>query len=183
LSLVDFDFEQAIFMAFEYLAALGHKVIGHIAPDEQDRATRRSYTHFLKRGHERACRELGVIIDREPAEGTITEGFRATEALLARHPEMTAIVPVSKSAPIGALWALRIHQRRVPDDCSLVCIANPSSAEWSAPRLTSLDVPLTEMGRLGVDLLLRRVAGATAPEQIIMPARLIIRESAAPPGA
>jgi DNA-binding LacI/PurR family transcriptional regulator len=180
INLVDFDFEQAIFTAFEHLANLGHTVIGHIAPAEQDSATSRSYTHFLKRGYERACRELGVTIAREPAGGTIADGFRATEALLRQHPAMTAIVPIFKSTPIGALWALRIHQRHVPDDCSMVCIANPSAAEWSSPRLTSVDVPLAEMGRVGVALLLKRIVEDAAPEQVIMPARLVVRESTAP---
>lgn len=52
INLVDFDFPQAIFTAFEHFASLGHPVTSPIAPAEQDSATSRSYTH----DYSAACR-------------------------------------------------------------------------------------------------------------------------------
>ncbi|MGL5077219.1 MAG: substrate-binding domain-containing protein [Waterburya sp.] len=46
------------------------------------------------------------------------------------------------------------------------------------PRLTSVDTPLGELGTVGAKLMLEQLAGL-APRQVILPARLVERESTA----
>ena len=95
-------------------------------------------------------------------------------------PQITAIV-ASGHTQVGVLRALYSQGRRVPDDCSVVGVTTAQIAEWTIPRLTSVDLPLREMSVMASELLLRKVGGETVTEQVLFPARLIDRESTAPP--
>jgi DNA-binding LacI/PurR family transcriptional regulator len=174
LSLVDFDFELAAFLAVEHLVELGHRRIGWV--DDPDRAQDLGYIQYLDRGYERACAELDVTLVRS---GPAPSGYAAAERLLNLAPDLSAVLAPCGSSQIGVLRALQHSGRRVPQDCSLVCITTEQLAEWSSPSLTSVDVPLAAMGRAGADLMLRRLAGDRQAEQLIMPAQLVVRESAA----
>jgi DNA-binding LacI/PurR family transcriptional regulator len=76
-----------------------------------------------------------------------------------------------------------IHEKglRIPDDFSMVAIVSNRLAEMTMPPLTSVELPATEMGRIGTDLLIRRLEEADQrPTQLILPARLTVRQSTGP---
>jgi DNA-binding LacI/PurR family transcriptional regulator len=178
LSLVDFDYEAAALLAFRHLASLGHRVVGYL--DDEGPGAPPGYRAFLRSGVAQAGADLALTIVAQPARG---DGYAGTAALLRAAPDLTAVAALCGQTQHGALRALRDHGRRVPDDCSLICITSAERAEWQLPRLTSVDLPLGRLGRLSVELLLRRIAGATAHEQIVLPPRLVTRETTAPPPA
>jgi DNA-binding LacI/PurR family transcriptional regulator len=43
-----------------------------------------------------------------------------------------------------------------------------------------MDIPLIDMVRSGVDILTRQIAGETAKQRLIYPAKLMLRESTGP---
>jgi LacI family transcriptional regulator len=50
------------------------------------------------------------------------------------------------------------------------------------PPLTTVCQPMRQMGRLAVQTLARLVAGEVFENNIIVPGRLVVRNSTAPPG-
>jgi DNA-binding LacI/PurR family transcriptional regulator len=83
----------------------------------------------------------------------------------------------------GMVQAARQLGRRIPDDLSLVAIASPRQAETFIPALTTMNFPAAEMGRLGVDLLIRQLeaeGGETEPIHRLLRAELTVRQSSGP---
>jgi LacI family transcriptional regulator len=97
---------------------------------------------------------------------------------------ITAIFVHSDMMAMGVLSALFRAGRRVPQDVAVVGCDDIPFAEYLTPPLTTVRVPLAETGRQAVDLLLRSIAGEQVPERPpLLPVELIVRASAAPPGA
>ena len=178
LAMVDFDYEQASYLAFEHLVSLGHNNIGFIAPSGNDDP---GYLIHIHHGFERARAAFEVTISRFECGPTIEDGIAATSALLEDNPQITAFFAARGSTHIGVLHALHARNLRVPDDCSVIAISTAHAADWTIPRLTSVDVPLAQMGHLGAQLVLRKLAGELVTDQILLPASLTLRDSTAPP--
>ena len=184
LSLVDFDFEGAAYRSVEHLARLGHRRVGYIDFPAAQREEGLGYTFYLERGYRRARRDFAVdLVRQEVTTGGTEGGYRATCALLDAGPDLTAIVASVGNTQMGVLRALHARGKVVPHDLSVVCLSTPELAAWTVPSLTSVDIPLTAMGREGAALLLRKMAGEGRPQQVLFPAEVTARESTAPPGA
>ena len=69
--------------------------------------------------------------------------------------------------------------RRVPDDVSVIGFDNIVDAELMRPRLTTLAAPHVSLGSTAVNHLLSngRREGAGPTESVLLPARLVIRDS------
>ncbi|MFC3834145.1 LacI family DNA-binding transcriptional regulator [Deinococcus rufus] len=182
LTTVDFDFEEAFYLAFDHLARLGHRDIGFIVPHgaEEGSGERKENWYATQRGFRRAQQEHGLRAVLEPAVLDIEDGHRAALRLTARAPHITAIV-ASGHTHVGVLRALYSQGRRVPDDCSVIGVTTAQIAGWTIPRLTSVDLPLRQMSVTASELLLRKVGGEDVTEQVLLPAVLVERESTAPP--
>jgi DNA-binding LacI/PurR family transcriptional regulator len=82
----------------------------------------------------------------------------------------------SDSQAIGILEAARQAGRRVPDDLAVVGYNDIEVAAYLG--LTTVHIPMREMGRYGVEMLLQAVEGAESlPERVLLPAELIIRRT------
>jgi DNA-binding LacI/PurR family transcriptional regulator len=117
------------------------------------------------------------------ASFTVAGGERATEELLRRDEPPTAIFAACDEMAMGAMRALRQARMLVPDDVSVVGIDDHDLA--AALGLTTVAQPAAEQGRLGAIALLQALAdGITGPgqQQQLLPTRLVVRESTAPPG-
>ena len=187
LSFVDFDFRAAAYLATQHLVGLGHKVVGYITYPRDKRDLELGYLLQLERGYKQAQRDFGVKIVVQEADSSIAACAQATEVLVTGTPELTAIVALDVTAQVGAhmglLRALYVLGKRVPEDLSVVCFTAPEVAEWTVPKLTSVELPFAEMGRIGAELMLKRLSGGADVAQIVLPARLEARESTAPPNS
>ncbi|MFD2354431.1 substrate-binding domain-containing protein [Nonomuraea ferruginea] len=107
----------------------------------------------------------------------------AFERLMAEHPEVTAVAAMSDQAAVGVLQAVEERGWRVPGDLSLLLAsASARVAEMFRPRLTTLEPPGAELGRLGARMLIDRLESpGSPPAQRLVPCRLVIGDSSAPP--
>lgn len=96
----------------------------------------------------------------------------------------TALLAQNDEAAIGAIHALREAGLSVPEDVSVAGFDGTRIGEYCTPRLTSVQVPLQEIARLGIELLLRQITEQEAStETLVLPTSLIVRASTAPPRA
>ena len=170
-------------LATEHLIGLGHTRIAHLSGDPSDEL---AFTTPLDRrcGYRSALRDAGLRAD--PAldletNFTVAGGERATEALLSSRDPPTAIFAACDEMAMGAMRALRQARLVVPDDVSVIGIDDHDLA--AALGLTTVAQPAAEQGRLGALTLLRALSGeVSAPDrQELLPTRLVVRESTAPP--
>lgn len=179
LTTVDFDFEGAIFKAFETLIKLGHQTIGFVAPHTTEDLNVENW-FYIQRGFERAREKYRFKAVVEKTALTIEGGYRAAEKLLRAEPSLSAIV-TSNNTFLGVFRSLYSHGIRIPDECSVIGISTQQVAEWTSPRLTSVDIPLQEMSKIATQMLLRKLTGEQVQEQVLMPAELKVRDTISPP--
>jgi LacI family transcriptional regulator len=133
------------------------------------------------RGYRDALERAGIAFDEALVEvggRDIEGGMRATERLLDRRPDITAIFAHNDSVAVGILATLRRAGRTVPNDCAVVGCDDIEIAPYTAPPLTTVHVPFYEIGSEAMRLLLGMVSdGAATERQVVLPVRLIVRDS------
>lgn len=92
----------------------------------------------------------------------------------------TALLAHNDQTGIGVIEALISHGLRVPDDVSVIGYDGTQAVEMVRPRLSTVEVPLEEIGRRGVESLLKMMNGEEISSQVL-PVQLKVRESCAPP--
>jgi LacI family transcriptional regulator len=157
---------------------MGHQRIGviagpHVLTTTSDRLS----------GLRRAARERGRGLPaRRIRYGDFTRdgGAVAAAALMDAEPAVTAIVALNDSMAVGVLAALRERGVRVPDDVSVVGFDDMPVARDVWPALTTVRLPLVEMGERAMTLALDDT-GETTVE--MAQASLVWRDSCGPPRA
>ena len=82
----------------------------------------------------------------------------------------------SDSQAMGVLEAARQAGRRVPEDLAVIGYNDIEVAEYLG--LTTVHIPMREMGQLGVELLLAAIDRPEAPpNRVMLPAELVIRRT------
>jgi LacI family transcriptional regulator len=167
-------------LAVRHLVELGHRNIAIVAgpPPNADAAER-----LL--GYREALREAGLRADLRlelPGDFGEESGARAGALLAQLVPRPTAVFAANDSMAIGCLAALRARGLRVPDDVSLVGFDDIPIARYLTPPLTTVQVPIAELGRRAMSRLLSAVERGTAgggEHEVIAPT-LTLRASTAP---
>lgn len=168
----------------DHLAGLGHRRIAHLAG-----AREISTTSTRQDSYRDALIAHGLPIDDDLiVEGGLTEqtGEQAMRRLLERPREQwpTAIFAANDLAALGAMAAAQAAGLRVPTDLSVVGYNDIPLAARATPALTTVRVPVYEMGRRATSVLIERLsgphlAGPSEPIGVVMPTQLIVRGSTA----
>jgi LacI family transcriptional regulator len=128
-----------------------------------------------------ALRDHGLALADLPVVHTdfIREGGRvATEQILRDHPGTTAIIALNDAMAMGVLSVLRERNIPVPGRISVVGFDDVSVAADLAPSLTTIRLPMTEMGRMALELALK--PRSARPRRRSTGHRLVVRDSTGP---
>jgi LacI family transcriptional regulator len=108
-------------------------------------------------------------------------GYEGTQQLLALPQPPTAIFAVNDLAAVGALRAIEEAGLKTPDDISIVGFNDISTVLGATRLLTTVHLSLNEMGRAAAERLLAQItSGMVAPEPLVMPVELVVRQSTGP---
>jgi LacI family transcriptional regulator len=107
-------------------------------------------------------------------------GALAAARLLDTDPAITALVAHNDTVAVGALAAARSRALRVPEDLSVVGFDDMPIARDLTPSLTTVRLPLVEMGVRALTLALADHAPGVATVETAA-AELVLRDSAAAP--
>jgi DNA-binding LacI/PurR family transcriptional regulator len=135
-------------------------------------------------GYRSALSGAGIRPDRAlEASGDFDQEVarNRTRELLERHPDIDAIFAASDPMAAGALQALRLTGRSVPDDVAVVSFDDSTFAATAEPPLTSVRQPIEEMGREMSRLLTRMVTSRDrVARRVILATELVVRASSVP---
>ena len=108
---------------------------------------------------------------------TARSGYQAGQ-VLARVPEVTAIFAANDQMALGVLLALHEHNRRVPEDVSVVGFDNIPDSAYFMPPLTTVRQDFDQVGRTSLRLLLDQInSGARSVERVMIQSELVVRQS------
>ena len=160
-----------------HLVARGHRRVGII-----NGAERNYDAQERRRGYLAALGAAGVELDESlEVAGNFTEsaGYDGARALLAETLRPTAIFAANDSTAIGALSAIRDEGLRVPEDVAVVGFDDIPLARYMSPPLSSVRVPIFELGARATRMLLEAVASKNQHQrrQELLPTTLVVRAS------
>ena len=92
-------------------------------------------------------------------------GLQAGAKVAALIPRPTAIFAANDAMAIGCLAALRERGLRVPEDVSLVGFDDVPIARYLTPALTTVQVPIAELGKQAMASLLSSIDGPGHPDR------------------
>lgn len=161
-------------LAAEHLLAMGHRRIAVMMGEPFASTGRDRSNGFLD-----YCSRHGVEV---PAHWRIASPFdtdagRALGArLLDTADRPTAIFAVNDFLAVGVMGAARDHGLEAGRDVAIVGYNDTPLAGALPIGLTTIHSPMHQMGRLGLELLLQKLAGGQPPSQRLAP-WLVVRDS------
>jgi len=107
-------------------------------------------------------------------------GARVIERLIAEEtPLPRAIVCANDQTALGVMYALAHHGIDVPGDVAVTGFDDIPMARHLRPQLTTVRQPIQEIGATAFDVLHSMISNGAAPAErdVVLPTRLILRES------
>jgi len=153
---VDGDGVAAFGEATRRLIALGHRAIAHIGGPEEFMFSR------LRRDGWRAAMKEAGLASSAFAEAAPTEqgGLVAARGLLTATPRPTALLCATDRIAIGALRAVKEARFVVGRDVSVVGHDNLSATAFTEPALSTMELPIAEVGDRLAEMLISLIGGA-----------------------
>ncbi len=165
--------------ATRHLIELGHRQIAHIAGSKHAPST----AHRLA-GYRDALESAGLALSQDliyPGDFTMKSGAAGVERLLSLGEPPTAVLCGNDEMAFGAIRMLHNLGLAVPRDISIVGFDDQNMAAFYNPPLTTVYIPRHELGRRAARELIEQLEGRDVAHEVILPTRLIVRESTAPP--
>lgn len=178
---VDLDFAHAIETAVRHLAGLGHRRIAFV--NASAGLYEAGYGPAVRSlaGFRHAVAAVDVIGDGHLCDASHQAGNLLLRRLLADEPALGAVITINRDALGGMVEAAHDLGRCIPDDLSVIAVVPERLASLFTPALTTIDFPAARMGRMGVELLIRRLeGGGDEPTQQLLRADLSVRRSTGP---
>ena len=179
LPTVDSENLKGAVAATEYLLGLGHRRIGFLAgrPDLESARLR-------ERGYREALAVARVDVDEDLIQTGGYDAATATEParwLLELDPRPTAIFAANDVTALETMAVARSLGLRVPEDLSVIGFDNVPESALGDPPLTTVEQPIRQMGTDAVRLLLELLEDPSLPPaRVILPTRLVVRQSCSP---
>ncbi|WP_214413992.1 LacI family DNA-binding transcriptional regulator [Sphaerisporangium fuscum] len=177
LSSVWADDREAMLSIADYLAALGHRRVAHVAGLPAFRHTQRRM-----RALRDSARRLGLAeVVSLPTDFTDAEGAATTRMLLSRPERPTAIVYDNDLMAVAGLGVAGEMGVAVPGELSIVAFDDSVLTRIVHPALTSLSRDTFALGGEVAEEILAIIADpARRGDRKTQTPRLIVRESTAP---
>ena len=163
--------------AVRYLLGKGHRQIACLDGDPR-------YVVSIDRltGYKQAFLEQDLEVPLsliEHSEFSVEGGYQATSRLLDRNADFSALFAVDDLVAIGAMRALQERNISVGCEAAVVGFNDTILGACVQPALTSVHVPIYELGQIAVQMLAAQLYGSGVfPHHQMLPASLVIRDSA-----
>ena len=182
-SFVALESESAARIATEHLLQLGHRRIAHLAGNPAGFNGKQRLAGFRA-----AMKSAAIPVERrwlQEAGYTFTGGAQMMQRILDQPPPWpTAVFAATLLSAAGAMSVLHRNAILIPDEMSVISLHDGRIAEMVYPALTTVRLPVAEMGRQAVDGLIDILEGkCTSISAMLAPETLILRASTAKPPA
>ena len=169
--------------AADHLAELGHTHIAHISGPALFRSA-----HERRRGFREALAKRGLSVAADcDKEGNYTfeRGIELARELLSLNPRPTAVFCGNDETAAGVYKVAHEIGLAIPKDLSVIGFDDSTTAIQLWPPLTSVRLPVREMGRLATAKLFAMQEKKLGPDGDVTEVipKLVIRESTAAPDA
>lgn len=168
------------YQATEALLKKGHRRIGMINTGENVPSA-----HLREKGFRQALTDHNIPVnDNQIAygdDGNAKTGYDGAKTLFSKYNDITALFCFNDRVAMGAYDALRQMQKKIPEDVAVIGFDNYEIISANLyPELTTMQLPLYDMGRWAVEAVLKiaQSTGEHEPaQQMMLPCPLVMRNS------
>lgn len=173
------DYASAAYTAMKHLIGLGHKQIAFVG----NHSLQNHYAQTFS-GFKRAIEENAFTI---PMNWIQFEAYDENAAAICMNGILkgpllpTAVFCSADIYAIGAMRSIKEHNLKIPQDISVVGIDDILLCQYVEPPLTTARIDKREMGRIAIDLLIKRVEDEKVESKVLTSEALVIRSSTSVP--
>ena len=168
------DFRLGTAMAIDHLVGLGHRNIAFVGgafPVSVTKERHAAFRHALRR-HSLSTDFI------YPCSSNFRGGATATQRMFRAGAKATAAICFNDIVAMGVVAGLRDQGIRAGRDFAVVGWDDITEAGVASPALTTVATSPRQIGEEAARLLIRRILDPSGgPERVILPPRLIIRDS------
>ncbi len=173
---IDADSQLGIHMMVSHIVSQGYREIGLILPPDD-----LAFTGYRLAGYRDGLAEAGIDYHDEYViygDLTLESGYQAAKTLLARAPQLTAIIAANDLMALGAMRAVQEQGFHVGHDFAIGGFDNIPAGQHTSPSLTTVSQPIIEIGERLAEMLFQIIEGETpADNGLLIEPTLVIRAS------
>jgi DNA-binding LacI/PurR family transcriptional regulator len=170
-------------LAMKHLLDAGHRNVAILALEDSSQPDFEEYSGIgllRMHGYEDALEQAGIdpgspSVVRIDRPCSVAGGRDAARALVADHPNVTAVAAMSDVQAIGLTAELESLGRKVPDDISVIGFDDIREASLVTPALTTIHQPSRDKGRAAGELLVQMIGKEDPVDSIELPCELVER--------
>lgn len=174
---VNIDYYSAALEAIQLFINNGHKRIAFVSGPMQYTVNSQ---HKLV-AYKDSLQKAGIEIDEAlivSGEGSYDDGLESWEILSKLDEPPTAIFVGNDELAIGLVHGIQDSGKSVPEDVEVISFENSKLARMVRPQLTSVVLPLYDIGAVAMRLLTKYMNKEEVAEQnVILPHRIEFRNS------
>lgn len=172
---VDNDNVETAYQVTKELLDRGHKKIGFVSGSFK-------FVVSLDRldGYRNALVDNNIKFDRDylvEAEFSRESAREEMEKLLNLKEPPTAVIVTDDVMAFGVIDTIKKHGLRIPQDMEIISFNNISLSEYSNPSLTSVDINVYKLGYEAGKLIIEKIKGKEDKDRVIVPTKVIYRQS------
>jgi len=174
---VNIDYFQAAFDAIQLFIEKGHKEIAFVSGPLE-------YTingEYKLEAYKKALQQANIEVKEQfidATDGTYDEAVLSWESFTQKGHVPTAIFAGSDEIALGVIHAVQDSGKRVPEDVEVISFENSKLARMVRPQLTSVALPLYDIGAVSMRLLTKLLNKEEVEDKnVILPYRIEMRNS------
>lgn len=178
---IGFDNYREMASMVAHLLDLGHTRFGVIARDFRTNDRTRLRANAIRDTLAHAGLAVRPMHFKVLPHWTVGCGREGMRAILAEDMRPTAVVCTNDYLATGAMIEAKAQGLKVPDDISVTGFDDLEMSAHMDPPLTTIHVPAVEVGQTIADYVIQSIEHGPTPLPPPVTARLVIRQSTAPP--
>ena len=135
----------------------------------------------VRAGQRATCSDQAGFLADTQVNRTADVAGPAKRRDLAQAEPPTAVLVANVASAVGALHTVYTLGLSVPEDISVIAIHDIPLAGHLFPALTTVRMPLSELGRRAIELLAATSPDDDITETVTEPVEVVVRQSTAPP--
>ena len=169
------DDEYGAALAVRHLLSLGHQRIGFVAgPVTWHNASSRLSGYRDELEKHAIGYDASLV---QPGDWEFESGYAGGEALLRLDDPPTAIFAANDLMALGVIYAVQDTGMTVPEHMAVVGYDNRDFTRIFRPQITTVTMPVYEMGHAAAELLVRQIAGDEPMDELKIEGELVVRET------
>ncbi|AGB41379.1 transcriptional regulator [Halobacteroides halobius DSM 5150] len=169
--------QQGGYLATEYLLKLDHRNIAFVTGNRD--LSEVNYRRY--QGYQKALKRYNITENEElvyETEVSFEGGYKVGAELLSDQNDISAVFAVADILAFGIIKAFQEHDKKIPEDLSIVGFDDLKTCQYVTPALTTIKQDIFYKGVRTVEVLIEEIESqAKEKKSITLPLELVIRDS------